>query len=214
MQRLSSIIDKKELDKIFKGQTLKSAISHSYVVEQLEKLNMVVAKDGFLVEGRWAINPGSDQFNLPFIDFKQVHVKPTFRMAFRTQRCIILADSYYTWKESDRKPIRVYIEGKPMLIPAIYYKTNNEEYGFTLITRNVRKSLRDYADIEPVVFTIEKALSWLDFLPVAQVIKILQTTLPVPFSNHIVTQKIFVKGFNNKILHQPENIQPMLFSDL
>jgi putative SOS response-associated peptidase YedK len=211
MQRLSSIIDKKEVETFFNGQTQKSSITHSYAIDQLDSVNMVVADDGFMVKGIWGANPSSDQFKWPFIDYKQVHVKPTFRMAFRTQRCIIIADSYYTWKDSARNPVRVVLAEGMMLIPAIYFKTQKSDYGFTIITRPIRKSLRDYADFEPLIFGHERARSWLDFLPVSQVIKTLHTTLPIPFDTHIVSQKIFVKGFNSKILHEKEQTQPSLF---
>jgi putative SOS response-associated peptidase YedK len=211
MQRLSSIIDKNEIETFFRGQTQKSPITHSYVINQLDSMNMVVADDGFMVTGVWGANPASDQFRLPFIDFRQVHVKPTFRMAFRTQRCIIVADSYYTWKESMRNPIRILLSEGMMFMPAIYFKTQSNIYGFTIITRPVRKSLRDHADFEPLLFSHERARNWLDFLPVSQVIKTLQTTLPIPFETHVVSQKIFVKGFNSKVLHQREQSQPSLF---
>ncbi len=212
MQRFSSIIDRKDIEKIFQVSSLRSAITHSYVIDVHDHLNVIVATDGYQVEALWGASPSSDQISLPTIDYRQAHLKPTFRMAFRTQRCIILSDSYYTWRNKDRKPIRVYQEEGIMLYPAIYFKTNIDgRYGFTILTRQSRKSLREYSDIEPVIFDREAAMRWLDFLPVAQVIKVLHSTQPKPLLNHIVNQKIFVSGFNSKVLHQSEPEQALLF---
>lgn len=212
MKRFSSIIEKSDLDRIFTNSTPKTPLTHSYHIDLLDSVNMLIAQDGFLLKGSWGVSPKSDQINLPLIDFRQVHVKPTFRLSFRTQRCIILADSYYVWKDSERRPIRVFRKDDIMLFPAIYFKTQTDQYGFTIISRPCRKSLRNFCDHEPVIFDLERSWKWLDFLPVAQVIKILQTTLPIPLNTHIASQKIFVKGFNSKVLHQaPKEEQVLLF---
>lgn len=211
MQRFSSILDKNDIDQVFEHKVLKLPLTQSYHLDVLDPVNMLVANDGFLVRGLWGMSPVSEEVNLPMIDFRQVHVKPTFRMAFRTQRCIILADSYYTWKDKIRKPIRVHLEQGIMFLPAIYFKTRSDDYGFTMISRPARKSLREYCDAEPVVFDRDVAFRWLDFLPVGEVIKILQTVLPRPFKTHNVSQKIFIKGFNGKVLHQSHPDQVLLF---
>lgn len=204
MKRFSSIIEKSDLDRIFKNSVPKTPLTHSYHIDLLDSVNMLIAQDGFLVKGCWGASPKSDQINLPLIDFRQVHVKPTFRLSFRTQRCIILSDSYYVWRDSERRPVRVYLQGDIMFYPAVYFKTQNDQYGFTIISRPSRKSLREFCDHEPVIFDHDRAWKWLDFLPVAQVIKVLQTTLPIPLKTHLVSQKIFVKGFNSKVLHQTQ----------
>ncbi|MCB0686736.1 MAG: SOS response-associated peptidase family protein, partial [Saprospiraceae bacterium] len=200
-------------ERYFSTAPPKSPITQSYNIDLLDPVNMLIAPDGFMLEANWGSSLSSDEINIPFVDFKQVHVKPSFRLSFRTQRSIVIADSFYAWKNSDRKPIRVYLpEEGLMFLPAIFFKAKNGSFGFTLITRPSRKSLRDFSDVEPVIFDHETSLKWLDFLPVTQVIKLLQTTLPQPLSNHIVSQKIFVKGFNGKVLHEPpQHEQALLF---
>ncbi len=213
MKRFSSIIDKNDLERYFSDTRPKSPLTQSYNIDLLDSSNMLIASDGFMLEAKWGASPASDDLTMPFIDFRQVHVKPTFRMSFRTQRSIVIADSFYAWKSSDRKPIRVYLEDGLMFFPAIYFKIADGSFGFTIMTRSARKSLRNFCDVEPVIFNHEAAIQWLDFLPVAQVIKLLQTTLPVPFKNHVVSQKILVKGFNGKVLHEKQQEQqPLLFN--
>jgi len=214
MKRFSSIISKTNLERHFPDIHPKSPLTQSYNIDLLDCSNMLIASDGFMLEAKWGASPTSDDLTMPFIDFRQVHVKPTFRMSFRTQRSIVIADSFYTWKNSEMKPIRVHLENGLMFFPAIYFKTNNGTFGFTIITRSSRKSLRNFGDVEPVIFDQQSAFEWLDFLPVAQVIKLLQTTLPIPLTNHIASQKIMVKGFNGKVLHethQEQQQQQLLF---
>lgn len=211
MQRFSSIFSKSDIEHIFGHTTLRSSLTQCYLLDVADPVNMLVARDGFVVKGLWGASPVSEELSIPLTDYRQVHVKSTFRMAFRTQRCIILADSYYTWKGSSRKPLRVHFEKEIMFFPAIYFKTKFEDYGFTIISRPARKSLREHSEVEPVVFNREQALKWLDFLPVAEVIKVLHTCLPKPFKTHNVSQKVFVKGFNSKILHESQADQILLF---
>lgn len=211
MKRFSSIIDKANQERYFSDFTTKTPLTQSYNIDLHDTINMLIAPDGFMLEAKWGCSPNSDDINMPFIDFRQVHVKPSFRLSFRTQRSIIISDSIYSWRESERKPVRIYLENGLLFIPAIYFKSNSGGFGFTIITRPARKSLRDYSDIEPVVFDRDTAFKWLDFLPVAQVIKLLQTTLPRAMNKHIVSQKIFVKGFNGKVLHEPHQVQALLF---
>lgn len=211
MRRFSCIIDKVNQERYFSDLTPKSPIEQNYCIDLRDPVNMLVASDGFMLQAKWGLSPASEEIQMPFIDFRQVHVKPSFRLSFRTQRSIVISDSFYAWRDSKRRPVRLYLEEGLLFMPAIYFKVPDGSFGFTLISRPSRNSLREYSDIEPVIFNIETALRWLDFLPVAQVIKLLQTTLPVPLKSHLVSQKIFVKGFSGKVLHEPHQEQALLF---
>ncbi|MCB0667754.1 MAG: SOS response-associated peptidase family protein [Saprospiraceae bacterium] len=211
MRRFSCIIGKSNQEQYFSELTLKTPLEQSYCIDVLDQVNTLIASDGFMLPAKWGLSPSSDEIKMPFIDFRQVHVKPSFRLSFRTQRSIVIADSFYAWHDSKRRPLRLHLHDALMFFPAIYFKTGDGSFGFTIISRPSRKSLREYSDLEPVIFDRESALKWLDFLPVTQVIKLLQTTLPVPFENHLVSQKIFVKGFSGKVLHEPHQEQALLF---
>ena len=52
-----------------------------------------------------------------------VHTKPSFRSAFRRQRCLILADGFYEWKteESGKQPYLITLDdGQPFALAGLY----------------------------------------------------------------------------------------------
>lgn len=188
-----------------------STLRQSYNIAVLDEVDMIVASDGFVVRANWGKHPRLQGVQVPHIDAKHIHSKPTFRMAFRTQRCVILIDSYYTWKDKTRKPVRVVCEQGPMLVPAVFYKTLNETYAFTIISTTARSVLQEHSDVEPVLFNMDQSRKWLDFLPVTQVIKLLQDIEQLNLHTHPVSQKIYVKGFDHKSLHIQQQDQILLF---
>ncbi len=175
----------------------------------------MTSTDGFSLSALWGSVPQSASLIVPEVEFTYVHVASSFRMAFRMQRAVVILDSFYCWRESLRKPIRVHLENDELLaVPCLYFPLAGKGYGFVMITRAARKSLRDYCDHEPVVFDHERTLQWLEYRPVVEIIKILQTSPLLKFSQHVASQKIFVDDYNGKELHKAPKEQYLLFDGL
>ncbi len=206
-------MDKDEMLKHFGNIKLKAAISHSYCIAPSEHTSILINKDGTIVEAKWGISPVTHaEVLIHRIDYLKAHVKPSFRIPFRKQRCILLADSYYAWTERNPVPVRVQREDQSlMFIPSIYQLSVKGEYNFTLISRPARSSLSIYSNNEPILMSDEQAMDWLDDIEVNRVIKILHTVLPVKVSCDLVSTKILVKGYNEKNLHNPMDVTPTLF---
>ena len=75
--------------------------------------------------------------------------KPLFSTAFRTKRCLIIADGFYEWKREEKSKIPHYFlreDRKIMYIAGIY--ENNE---FCLITEEASKNVNKIHHRQPVV---------------------------------------------------------------
>ncbi len=209
MQKFSSIIHNEKLEELFGIIKLTNTISHVYSIGPGDNASIVTNKDGQIQQAEWGMSKGG--FAILYADFQRVHVKSSFRIPFRFNRCIALADSFYAWSIKDQVPIRVYRkDGLPLFIPAIYVG-EDDHVQFTIITRGARQSLSTFADKEPILMSNKEALRWLDEISVQEAITTLQTVLQVPLEHHHVSTKVLVAGFSDKILHQQVDQTPSLF---
>ena len=134
-------------------------------------------------------------------------------MAFRTKRPIALIDSFYAWNRQKRKPYRVFLPEKPLLfIPALFFEMEDYSIYCTLLVRNSRPQLRQLTAIEPISLDHESICTWIrDDTNVTSCIDLLKNAKPAIFNKHLVSSKILVKGFSDKILHSVSKSSPSLF---
>lgn len=95
--------------------------------------------------------------------------KPSFRTAFKKQRCLVLADGYYEWKKngSEKTPYRITLENEePFAFAGIWesWKNENEEdiRSFTIITIEAIDFLAEIHDRMPVILPKDDRHKWLD----------------------------------------------------
>ena len=102
--------------------------------------------------------------------------KPSFRHAFRSQRCLIPADGYYEWRDVDgeRRPVRVVRRSRePFAFAGIW------EAGCAIVTCAARGALAEVHDREPVILAPETYDEWLsDETPVERLRALTVRALP------------------------------------
>lgn len=95
--------------------------------------------------------------------------KPSFRHAFRKQRCLIPADGFYEWQKLDRKKQPFYIrmrDGRPFVFAGLW--EHWEERGesaietCTILTTNANNTLSPIHDRMPVILPKSVYDLWLD----------------------------------------------------
>lgn len=99
--------------------------------------------------------------------------KPSFRRAFRSQRCVIPADAFYEWTHGDPARKTPYLfrlaNGKPMALAGIYDVWKGTD-GTTLATAAIVTTpanglMAPVHDRMPVILPADRIADWLDNSP-------------------------------------------------
>ena len=117
--------------------------------------NIVLARWGFVPE-EWASTRLHPQLNARV---ETAAEKPMFEGAFRTRRCLVLADGFYEWKTENRskQPYRFALKsGEPFAMAGICSRDldDNDSFNFAILTMIandvVRGKLRPLRDPKEV----------------------------------------------------------------
>jgi putative SOS response-associated peptidase YedK len=95
--------------------------------------------------------------------------KPSFRDAFNGQRCLVVADGFYEWKNEGGKKRPFYIhrrDGKPFGMAGLYNRWKAPEGELvctsTIVTTDANEALAPIHDRMPVILAMNEAGIWLD----------------------------------------------------
>ena len=98
-----------------------------------------------------------------------VHEKPSFRRAFKTQRCLVPADGFYEWKREGKRRTPMYIrlkEGRPFAFAGLWNRWRSSEdkeiRTFAIITTGPNTLIKLIHHRMPVILKQEWIKSWLD----------------------------------------------------
>lgn len=93
--------------------------------------------------------------------------KPSFKNAFKSRRCLVIADSYYEWKKesSGKVPYRITLKKDKIFVFAGIWETWNKEEtvnSFSIITTKAAKELVELHERMPIILPHENIKAWLD----------------------------------------------------
>jgi putative SOS response-associated peptidase YedK len=94
--------------------------------------------------------------------------KPAFRTAFRTQRCLVVADGFYEWKKEVgwKQPYFVHMkDDRPFGFAGLWEQWNKRDepiYSCALLTTDANDVLAPIHDRMPVIIPRENYDPWLD----------------------------------------------------
>lgn len=96
--------------------------------------------------------------------------KPAYRTPFKRHRCIIVADGFYEWKQTDDGKQPYYIKlasEEPMALAGLWDRWESRETGesitsTTIITTDANKMIRPVHDRMPAILLPEAFSFWLD----------------------------------------------------
>ena len=139
--------------------------------------------------------------------------KPSFRDAFKKRRCLIIADSFYEWKQSDHKtktPMRIKLKNNQLFAMAGLWErwkspSGNMLYSCSVITTAPNELMKEIHDRMPVILTPEDEKVWLnpgtkDLSHLNQLLKPLSEEL---MEAHEVSQLVNSPKNNSPHLIQP-----------
>ena len=94
--------------------------------------------------------------------------KPSFRRAFKSQRCLLVADGFYEWQETNGKKQPSYItlkDGRPFGLAGLWEcwdKQGESIESCTILTTDANEIMSAIHDRMPVIIPPEKYSLWLD----------------------------------------------------
>ncbi|HEX3724949.1 MAG TPA: SOS response-associated peptidase [Pirellulales bacterium] len=136
--------------------------------------NVVCIRDGKQREffkARWGLIPswaknakiGSSCINARV---ETVDTKPTFRAAFKTRRCLVVADGFYEWRPSDKQPFYISLKcGGPMALAGLWERWKSPDgivESCTICTTDANDTMGELHDRMPIILPRHAVDHWLD----------------------------------------------------
>jgi putative SOS response-associated peptidase YedK len=146
-----------------------------YNIAPSQEVPVIVNDDGLLIKNmRWGLIPSwakEESIGYKMINARAetVATKPSFRKAFKNQRCLVPTDGFYEWKQENGKktPYRILMKDEATFTFAGLWDQWKKPDGsllqsFTIITTAANETLKALHDRMPVILGSAEALQWLD----------------------------------------------------
>lgn len=138
-----------------------------------------------------------------------IGVSSSFRLPIRSRRCLIPADSFYSWKKEGLKeiPFRVTIEDHSiMLLAGVWDLWESGDYGvksFSIITKPTTGDLKEICPRMPVIIhNPEDRSDWLKNIPLQKVQSIMDQKDPDVYHFYKISDDIQSISRNDPGLHE------------
>ena len=162
------------LAKQFEADEYPSSLTPSYNIAPTQQVATVLVEDGkrkleMLHWGlipSWADDPaiGNRMINARA---ETVATKPSYRSAFKSRRCLILADGFYEWQKTSngKQPFYIRMEdGSPFAFAGLWeiWKNGREIRSSTIVTTEPNELVEEIHNRMPVILHPEDYEMWLD----------------------------------------------------
>ena len=147
----------------------------SYNIAPTQNSLVLVKERGYNIvrSMRWGLIPvwsknelyGSKMINARF---ETVTTKPSFKNLIPKNRCIVLSDGYYEWKQSDGRKVPFFIQRKDgglMFFAGLWTTwsmSSKRIFTYTILTTKAQKGISAIHDRMPVLFDKSKAEMWIN----------------------------------------------------
>ena len=139
--------------------------------------------------------------------------KPAFRDSFQTRHCMVLADSFYEWKDTPRgkQPYRIMMKsGEPFAMAGIYARLESDRFegaehglvSFAILTTVANEVMQPIHERMPVILPLGREKKWLPGSAASMVV------FP-PFPAELMTAYPVSKKMNKVAFNEPEAIAPI-----
>jgi putative SOS response-associated peptidase YedK len=136
------------------------------IVNEGGKNELAVCRWGFVPSWGKDLKEGYKMINARA---ETVAEKPSFREAFSRQRCLVVADGFYEWKNEDGKKVPFYIhrrDGQPFGMAGLYNRWTSpggkQVCTGTIITTEANDLVRPLHDRMPAITPPDQFDLWLD----------------------------------------------------
>lgn len=139
-------------------------------------ITLITGQKKKLLKARWGLLPNwakDMNFNAPInARAETIDSKPTFKLPFRKQRCIIPINGFYEWKETDKGKVPYYIKPKDeeyFMLAGIWDLWTPKDSLFTeeilscaVVTTTANSLMEDIHHRMPVILNKDSQSVWLD----------------------------------------------------
>lgn len=144
---------------------------------------------------------------------ESVNEKPMFRDSFRGRHCMILADSFYEWKDTPRgkQPYRIMLKsGEPFAMAGIYARVETDRFegaekglvSFAILTTVANEVMQPIHDRMPVILPLGSEKNWLPATPSGMFI------FPTVPADLMIAYPV-TKNMNKVAFNEPQAIRPI-----
>ena len=165
----SLIADFDKLSKRFNAKPPRMVQPPRYNIRPSQPLATILNADPEqIVRAQWGIVPYWDKTGKKLIINARADSleKPTFKRSFQERRCLILADSFYEWKnipgQKGKVPYRFALQSEEPFAFAGIWQIENQEPRAVIITTIPNKIVEDVHDRMPVILKREFESDWLN----------------------------------------------------
>ena len=157
----------------------------------------------------WAEGPNM-KYSLINARAESLLEKPMYRGLVRRKRCLIIADSFYEWKKSNKskQPFRITLRDEGLFCFAGLWdhweRDGNEITSCTIVTTDANRLVRAIHDRMPVILPFEREAEWLGDLPEKEIPQLLGPYDPQAMQAYPVSS-----GVNNPQNDTPDIIRPL-----
>lgn len=155
---------------------------------------------GFL---RWGLVPSwanDEKIGYKMINARSetAHVKPSFKNLMTKKRCLVIADSFYEWQQTDegKVPKRFQLKNRELFAFAgLWDKWESKDkkiYTCTLLTTEADEFMRDYHHRMPIILPKDLEDDWLkaSFQSPKEAQQFLQEVKPDPLTAYTVSNYV------------------------
>jgi putative SOS response-associated peptidase YedK len=144
--------------------------------------------------------------------------KPSFRVPIRQRRCLVLADSFYEWRNEggQKVPYRILLKNGQLMLMAgiwdVWYKEGYAIKTFSIITTDANKEVAPLHNRMPLILPKRAQQErWLGPLSIEAVEEMLQRPPDGILDKYQVSSKVNFVTNNAPELHERIGTQPTLF---
>ncbi len=194
MNSLSAGFKVKDIDVECSSKNLKQWVP-SFNIQPLMKLPVIMGITRTAESVTWGFEEAGREYKTLYVKSSVAHSANSFRLSYRQNRCAILIDSFYAW-DNRRVPRRYFIEGKKIIYAAGLFVPKFQSV--VVLYRYAKSSTIKH----PIVLDEISLKAWLgNYCHISDLIKIIEDTEIPNYQTHLVSNKIFVDGYNNAELH-------------
>lgn len=141
--------------------------------------------------------------------------KPSFRHAFKRNRCLIPADGFFEWKteQGAKQPYLITIDTHPFAFAGLHEFWEGPDGAFqscTIVTTSANEALSTFHDRMPVILSREEYDLWLDLDTPPEALKVLMDSYD---SARTKLQRVH-KAVGNPRFDDPKNVEPISLGTL
>ncbi len=212
--RFSFVATQEEIESKF-GVSLQNPLRTSYNIGPTQHAYIITNdKQNSLQYVTWGLIPswsetGRNTGRLINARKENIGGQTSFRIPIRKKRCLVLADSFYEWRQDgiNKIPYRVKLKsGELMVMAGIWDEWSDGQYGlksFSIITTDANQEMKEIFSRMPVLLlTPESQKQWLSEMSITQTVDMLQTPPNDTLYMYRVSKRINELSYNNVLLHK------------